>query len=289
MRRQTCRALGVTALLGLACGQALLTAPAGSTLRVTANPTFIPAHGGVSVITAVVVEPAGTLVPDGTVVQFFTTLGRIEEQGRTNDGVARVNLTADGRSGIAVVTAVSGGPGPAPSASPSGSPAPSPTPSGSPTPNPTPNPTPTPTPTPTPRPTPTPTPTPGPTPPPRFGEAEGEGSASVQVAIGTALPTRVILSASPARITQPRSTRITAIVLDADGNPVPNVPVFFTIANPSGLDRLDSAGNPRFTDANGVAEDTLRTDSPPTAPPRSVVVSAQTANGVEARVTVTVN
>jgi hypothetical protein len=281
MRRQTCRALGVTALLGLACGQALLTAPAGSTLRVTANPPFIPAHGGVSVITAVLVEPAGTLVPDGTVVQFFTTLGRIEEQGRTNDGVARVNLTADGRSGIAVVTAVSGGPGPAPSASPSGSPTPSPTPSGSPNPNPTPTPAPTP--------TPTPTPGPGPTPPPRFGEAEGEGSASVQVAIGTALPTRVILSASPARITQPRSTRITAIVLDANGNPVPNVPVFFTIANPSGLERLDSAGNPRFTDGNGVAEDILRTDALPTAPPRAVVVSAQTANGVEERVTVTVN
>ncbi|HET8647494.1 MAG TPA: hypothetical protein VFO85_18495, partial [Vicinamibacteria bacterium] len=99
------------------CHQALFTAPAGSTLDVTANPEFIPAHGGVSVITAVVIEPAGTPVADGTVVQFFTTLGRIDEQGRTNDGVARVNLLAQGLSGPAVVTAVSGGQTPAPSSS----------------------------------------------------------------------------------------------------------------------------------------------------------------------------
>jgi adhesin/invasin len=42
------------------------------------------------------------------VVQFFTTLGRIQEQGKTNDGVARVNLTSDSRSGNATVTAISG-------------------------------------------------------------------------------------------------------------------------------------------------------------------------------------
>jgi hypothetical protein len=72
-----------------------------------------------------------TPVADGTVVQFFTTLGRIEEQGKTNDGVARVNLTSDGRSGTAGITAFSGSatanlggggtvPNPDPSASPGG-------------------------------------------------------------------------------------------------------------------------------------------------------------------------
>ena len=53
-------------------------------------------------------------------MQFFTNLGDIDEQGKTNDGVARVNLRANGRSGVATVTAVSGGdavPGPSPSAS----------------------------------------------------------------------------------------------------------------------------------------------------------------------------
>jgi hypothetical protein len=93
------------------CNQALLTAPPGAILQIFANPTFIAANGDVSVISVLVIEPAGTPVPDGTVVQFFTNLGRIDEQGRTNDGVARVNLVSDRRSGTATVTAVSGGDG----------------------------------------------------------------------------------------------------------------------------------------------------------------------------------
>jgi Big-like domain-containing protein len=96
------------ALGHLTCNQAILTAGPGSTLRLSANPPFIAAQGGVSVVTAVVIEQIGTPVPDGTVVQFFTDLGDIEEQGRTNDGVARVNLIADSRSGSATVTAISG-------------------------------------------------------------------------------------------------------------------------------------------------------------------------------------
>jgi hypothetical protein len=109
------------------------------------------------------------------------------------------------------------------------------------------------------------------------------------VAIGNALPNRLVASAEPPRITQPRSARIRAIVLDANGNPVANAPVFFSIVSPTGPDRLDSGGNPRFTDTNGVAEDVLRTDTPPTAPARLVVVIIETANGVQERVTVTVN
>jgi hypothetical protein len=104
----TCMLVGAVALAHLTCHQAILTAPPGSFMILTANPGFIEAHTGVSVISALVIEPTGTPVPDGTVVQFFTTLGRIQEQGKTNDGVARVNLTADSRSGQAVVTAISG-------------------------------------------------------------------------------------------------------------------------------------------------------------------------------------
>jgi hypothetical protein len=96
------------ALFQVVCHQAILTAPPGSTITVVANPEFIAANGEVSVISALVIEPAGTPVPDGTVVQFFTTLGRIEEQGKTNDGVARVNLVSDTRSGNADITAASG-------------------------------------------------------------------------------------------------------------------------------------------------------------------------------------
>jgi hypothetical protein len=99
-------------VVGLGLGhltcQAINTAGPGATLILTVNPPFIAAHGGVSVVTAIVTEEIGTPVPDGTVVQFFTDLGDIQEQGKTNDGVARVNLIADSRSGTAHITAVSG-------------------------------------------------------------------------------------------------------------------------------------------------------------------------------------
>jgi len=101
--------VGVFAFASASCGQALLLAPNGSSLTMFINPGFIAANGDVAVVSVLVIEPAGTPVPDGTVVQFFTDLGRIQEQGKTNDGVARVNLTSDARSGTANVTAVSGG------------------------------------------------------------------------------------------------------------------------------------------------------------------------------------
>jgi len=109
--------------LALACHQGLFTAPPASSITLLANPSFIPAHGGTALITAYLTEPNGTPVSDGTVVQFITDLGRIDPQARTDDGVARAYLRADGRSGTATVVAVSGGPA-APGGS--GGPAPSP-------------------------------------------------------------------------------------------------------------------------------------------------------------------
>lgn len=100
--------LAVLSVTAVTCEKAPLTAPVDSKLSVFVNPPFIVANGGVSVISAFVVEPAGTPVPDGTVVFFFTTLGRIDPQGKTKDGVARVNLVADSRSGTAKVTAATG-------------------------------------------------------------------------------------------------------------------------------------------------------------------------------------
>ncbi len=59
---------------------------------------------------ATVIEQAGTAVQNGTVVSFTTTLGRIEPaEARTQNGKVTVKLTADGRSGVAQVTAFSGG------------------------------------------------------------------------------------------------------------------------------------------------------------------------------------
>ncbi len=100
-------ALLLAALLP-ACGQAIITAPVGSTMAISVNPPFIAAQGDAAIVSVLVIEPAGTPVPDGTVIQFFTTLGTIQEQAKTNDGVARVNLISDSRSGTAKVTAFSG-------------------------------------------------------------------------------------------------------------------------------------------------------------------------------------
>jgi len=107
------------ALLNLTCAAAPLTAPGGTSLTLIANPTFVHANGGRAIVSAILVEPAGTFVPNGTEVFFFTDLGRIDAKAGTNDGVARVNFVADGRSGPANITAVSGGPAAAPSPRPS--------------------------------------------------------------------------------------------------------------------------------------------------------------------------
>jgi hypothetical protein len=209
------------------CHQAILTAPANSTITLVANPTFIAANGEVSVISALVVEPAGTPVPDGTVVQFFTSLGRIDEQGKTNDGVARVNLVSDTRSGEAEVRAVSG----------------------------------------------------------------GVPSDIVIVTIGSRRPARVIMVADPNRIRpdDPRRSRITANVFDDNGNPLLNVPVFFSVEGAPSTEFMESGGAPVFTDSNGQAFDVLRTRYPRTDPPKTVTVLALTANGIEGNVQVTIN
>lgn len=214
------------ALLQVVCHQAILTAPPASTLTVFANPEFIAANGEVSVISALIIEPAGTPVPDGTVVQFFSTLGRIEEQGKTNDGVARVNLVSDTRSGDAEITAVS-----------------------------------------------------------------GSNNGTTTVKIGSGRPSLVIVSADPPRIRaeDPRRSRIVANVVDASGNAVRNVPVFFSVDGTPSTEFMASGGAPVFTDANGQAVDELRTRHPRDAAPKTVTVNALTANGVSGSVQVTIN
>lgn len=183
-------------LVSASCGQAILTAPVGSTLAMSVNPPFIAAQGDSAVVSVLVLEPAGTPAPDGTVVQFFTTLGSIPEQGKTNDGVARVNLQSDTRSGTAKITAFS-----------------------------------------------------------------GAATATADVTIGATRPTRVVSALIDSRIdlaAGQTSARFRATVFDANGNPVTNVPVRFSVVDNPSLDTiLDGAD--RFTDNSGDATNRVQT------------------------------
>src|SRR5437899_514002 len=230
-------------------------------MELHANPEFIAAHGDVSIISGLLIEPDGQPVADGTVVQFFTDLGHVDEQGKTNDGVVRINLVSDSRSGTATVTAISGG--------------------GSTT-------------TPTPSPS-TASERPGvvgfsvTSPTGASAVTATEASATVQVVIGSARPTRVLVSADPPRITSSRSTSVLAQVFDANGNQVANVPVSFTIDGNPSTERFLSGGRAVFTDNDGRADDVLRTSYDPTLAAKTVTVRATTANGITATALVTIN
>ena len=107
------RALVATALIAAfasaACDKVPLTAPTGSTVTLFSNTTIVPVNGTAD-ITATVVETGGTLVQNGTLVTFTTTIGQIDPaEARTRDGKVTVRLIAGNRSGRAVVRAFSGG------------------------------------------------------------------------------------------------------------------------------------------------------------------------------------
>jgi hypothetical protein len=238
--------MAAAALAAMAgCEAVPLTAAPGTSLTLIANPEFVPANGGRSLVTAILIEPAGTFVPDGTEVFLFTNLGQIEASVKTVNGVARTYFISDSRSGRATVTAISGGPAPAPSASAS--------------------------------------------PGTGTGGTTGDGSATATITIGSALPTRVLVTASPQRITTPRHASISANVFDEFGNPVQNVPVVFSVDGSLVEETLDSGGTPQFTDSSGRAFDTLRTRAPVGGVQKSVTVTATTANGITGTVTVFVD
>jgi hypothetical protein len=275
--------LAVAAALGAAvvmsaCESVPLTAAPGTTMTLDAHPNFVMANGGTSVVTAILVEPAGTFVPDGTEVFFFTTLGRVDASGKSVNGVVRVNFVSDSRSGRATVSAFSGGPAPEPSATPTASP------------------------------------TPNPTPTPAglldvqasdgssagahdFEATTGQNSATVEITVGNVLANRVQAAANPPLLANNRSTTIVATVFDQSGNPIQNVPVYFSLGTgATAAESMESGGAPRFTDSNGQAFDTFRTRAPydpnVLSSQRTVLVNATTANGISATpvtVTVTVN
>jgi len=112
--------------LGTACDVMPLTAPSGTAITLLAAPTALSANGTAQV-TAILIEGAqgapgqdgtagepingvGTPVHNGTVVNFVTSLGRIEPaEATTTNGRATVVLYGNGQTGTATVTAFSGG------------------------------------------------------------------------------------------------------------------------------------------------------------------------------------
>jgi hypothetical protein len=211
----------VLLVVGLAaCAGVLFTAPPGSTINLIASPPFVASDGGVSVITAIVIEPAGTPVADGTVVLFFTDIGSIEPQGKTRNGIARVNFTSDSRSGVATIQAISGGSAQTIATTPASTTTPTTVTSGG---------------------------------------SGGTGSATINVTVGNVRVKAVALvRADPPRITVSNSTHVFARVIDANGNGIPNVPVQFIVVADPATEFFDITG-PVFTNNSGEAEDVMRT------------------------------
>ena len=221
MKLKVRRLMGMVLLGALAgCAGVLFTAPPGSTCSLIANPPFIASDGAISNITALVLEPAGTTVSDGTVILFFSDIGSIDREAKTKDGQAHVNFTSDSRSGVAHISAVCGGAAPAaaPSTSPSASP-----------------------------------------PPVTPGGGGGSGSATINVTVGNVRVKAVCcMRADPPRITNSNSTHVFARVIDENGNGVANVPVFFDVVADPATEFFDITG-PVFTNNSGEAENVMRT------------------------------
>ena len=110
-RRHTARLLGLLAVLGvLACDRVTPVAPAGSTITISVNPSRIAAEEETALVTIIVRREDGTPVNPGTQVNISTTLGTLEPEVAFTDetGVAKSNLTGDGRIGMATVSATTG-------------------------------------------------------------------------------------------------------------------------------------------------------------------------------------
>ncbi len=95
------------AVLLLLLSVGLGAAPARFTMYLKAHPQAIVADGrSETTISAEVRDPKNNPVPDGTVVNFTTSVGSIERSARTTAGVARVQLQSPAVVGTAIVSAV---------------------------------------------------------------------------------------------------------------------------------------------------------------------------------------
>src|SRR5437867_8949236 len=98
------------AVLTAACERVPLLAPSGSTITLTTATSALGFNGTADII-AQVIEPAGTPPHSGTHVTFTTTLGTIEPADVLPDlnGRATARFLAGTSSGVATITALSGG------------------------------------------------------------------------------------------------------------------------------------------------------------------------------------
>jgi hypothetical protein len=102
----------IVSFAGVACQKVPLLAPSGSILTLTSGATVLPI-GGTAQIAVQVIQPSGNPPHSGTHVTFTTTLGTVEPSDATTDanGRAAVTFKAGTASGIATITAISGGAG----------------------------------------------------------------------------------------------------------------------------------------------------------------------------------
>jgi hypothetical protein len=101
----------LAALVTVGCDKVQLTAPASSTITLSAPTRTLPT-GGSAELQAMVLEQGGTPVQNGTTVRFMTNLGRVEPvETQTRNGIATTTFFAGDVSGAAEVKALSGGSG----------------------------------------------------------------------------------------------------------------------------------------------------------------------------------
>src|SRR5215510_4508627 len=102
--------LAAAAALSMACQKVPLLAPSGSTITLTAAASTLPLNGTTQII-AQLIESGGVPPHQGTRVIFTTTLGRFEPTEADTDvtGRAIVTFNAGTSSGVASITALSGG------------------------------------------------------------------------------------------------------------------------------------------------------------------------------------
>jgi adhesin/invasin len=95
-------------LAGAGCDKASPVAPQGSFLTISASPTKVGLTGS-STITVEGRKPTGGALNDGTEVRFTTDKGTVTPAvAEFQDGRATATFRADGRSGIARVSAITG-------------------------------------------------------------------------------------------------------------------------------------------------------------------------------------
>ena len=92
----------------LSCSNEDILAPTTATLSLVVNPSSMPADGqSTAEIEAILQDESGSAI-HGVTIYFSTTLGTITEKAKTEDGIARVVLTAGTIEGTATIRAFSG-------------------------------------------------------------------------------------------------------------------------------------------------------------------------------------